>query len=425
MPAPITTSTPSPLPTTFLSLPVEIRLQIYNDILTTSNIHSFRPQRKIGWNRPHADLTNPALLFESDAHISLKRLFHSKLTKGDHHLILETVLHHAKILVVDHADFTALLKIATSPSGSGATASSSSSQSPPSTSNQSRSLASVVRSHLRTIDFSDRMDEIICQPNDIVKLVKGLPGLRSVCLTSRHVQRYSGTVDEHIEFTRERAERELSLAMPTSVSGVSSTDRDTDTEPTRTPAETASELRRLTLRSPMTDGNRMMISPALFNRSLSLSLPTNTNLTVNKLSKPTATWVVVDLSMLIWQHFLYNGAPYRDHWRTIKMTTLLEIAGKKNVDVVMNLRNVEFDPVVVRRGVGESGSGVGGGRDRRRGKCEGGVFRGEMSSRDWMLRLRKVGGGRGSAGNGVGGGAEYCVRQRRAFDEIVGQDRCG
>lgn len=427
MAPPCTTAT-TIAPTTLLSLPVEIRLQIYNHILSTSNIHSFRPQRKIGWNRPHADLTNPALLFESDAHISLKHLFHSRFTKGDHSLILETVLHHAKVLIVDHADFTALLKIANSSGqlGHGTVTSGH---------GQSRSLAGVVRDHLRAIDFSDRMDEIVCQPNDIVKLVKGLPGLRNVWLTSRHVQRYSGTIEEHVEFARERSERErevMSCAAGSSTTSSSSID---GCNTTTTAAAAAAELRRLTLRSPMTDGTRLMISPALFNSSFPTSSSSpKSSTTGNSPSKSKPKWVTVDLSMLIWQHFLYTGPPYRDHWRTHKMTTLLDVAARQNVHVVMCLRNIEFDPLLKPAGAGTSGSRAGSrmsmsesGRpwtpSRRSQMWDGtgcGLFKGEMSTTDWVLRVRQVGSGRGGVG-----GLEYSVRQRKGVDDWVGQEGCG
>lgn len=417
----ITTSR-MPVPTTLLSLPIEIRLQIYQHVLSTSNVHSFRPHRKVGWNRPHADLTNPALLFESDAPASLKQLFHSKLTKGDHAVILKTVLHHAKIMIVDHADFTALLKVASLPLGS---------NSPPGSGAQTgRSLAAVVRDNLHTIDFSDRMDEIVCQPNDIVKLIRGLPGLRTVHLMSKHMQRYSGTIDEHVDFTMERTNRELrartetSNGVPVDMVVLESRRLNAAASTNRRIEDSTTELRRLTLRSPMTDGTRMTISPAMFERSLPAGVGTGRSTAANT---GHATWVVVDLSMIVWQHFLYTGPPYRDHWRTIRMSTLLDVAEKENVHVVMNFRTVEFDPA--RTGNPASyGSPAqaqthhGAHRpwtpSRRRSQWDiGGVFKGEMSTSDWVLRLRQP---------GIGVGAlEYAMRQRRTFDELVSQDGCG
>ncbi|KAK5100080.1 hypothetical protein LTR70_003270 [Exophiala xenobiotica] len=347
------------MPTTFLSLPVEIRLKIYDFVLSTSNIHSFRPQRKIGWNRPHADLSNPAVLFESDSHPALRQLFHGKLTKLDHRVILTCLLHHAKVLVADHTDFTSLQKL-------------SSAATLPSTavglSAQGRSFANIVKENLRTIDFSDKLDDI-------------------------HIQRYSGTIEEHVEFAKERAAPQPNVpTMPVK-----------STFTFKFEAESpAIQFRRMSLRSPMTDGSRMMILPA----------PFSTN------SGPRSChWVTVDLSMIVWQHFLYTGAPYKDHWRTVKMTTLLEAAEKRGVNVVMSFRNVEFDPSGDRgnhrhplawerpnprlRGV----SGL---------QLSGGVFRAEMSTVDWVLKLRN----RNTS-------LEFSVRQRRKFDETASQEGCG
>ncbi|KAK5949973.1 hypothetical protein OHC33_008934 [Knufia fluminis] len=364
------------MPTTLLSLPVELRLKIYEHVLTTSNIHSFRPQRKIGWNRPHADLSNPPLLFESDAHPTLRQLFHSKLTKLDHTLILTCLLHHAKVLLVDHTDFISLQKLSSAATLPSVTLGLSSS---------GRTFANIVKQHLRTIDFSDKLDEIVCQPADLIKILKSLPGLRTIHLASKHVQRYSGTIEEHVEFARERAEK-ASFTPPRSA-------------PTETSAE---ETRRLTLRSPVTDGSRMTISPALFVSSGRSTLRPGSTIYPH--------WVTVDLSMLTWQHFLYTGAPYRDHWRTVKMRTLLESAEERGVNVVFGLRCVEFDPSPCSSGQVSGGSG----RERGKRRLESGMFRGEMSSVDWILRLKQR-----------SGGAEYAVRQRRRFDEVVGQEGCG
>lgn len=371
------------MPTTLLSLPAELRLKIYDLVLSTSNIHSFRPQRKIGWNRPHADLSNPAVLFESDSHPVLRQLFHSKLTKLDHTVILACLLHHAKILVVDHIDFTSILKLSSAATLRNVAVGLSA---------QGRTFASIVKENLRTIDFSDKLDDIVCQPADLVKLIRALPGLRTVHLASKHFQRYSGTIEEHVGFAKERAERHLSVPTASAESTLSKLESESP----------ADHLRRMRLRSPMTDGSRMMISPALF----------STN------SKPSGCrWVTVDLSMVVWQHFLYTGAPYKDHWRTIKMSTLLDTAQERGVNVVMNFRNVEFDPS------GDKGDhrhplawerpnprlrGVSGLQLRT------GVFRAEMSTADWVLRLRHR-----------DTGVEFSVRQRRRFDEVASQEECG
>lgn len=371
------------MPITILSLPVEIRLKIYDFVLSTSNIHSFRPQRKIGWNRPHADLSNPALLFESDSHPVLRQLFHSKLTKLDHRVILTCLLHRAKILVIDHTDFTSLQKLSSAVTLPGVAVGLSA---------QGRSFANIVKENLRTIDFSDKLDDIVCQPADLVKLIKALSGLRTFHLASKHIQRYSGTIEEHVEFAKERAERQLNVPSTPAKSTPSKLE-------TESPAD---QFRRMSLRSPMTDGSRMMISPAIF----------STNNTPGS-----CHWVTVDLSMIVWQHFLYTGAPYKDHWRTIKMSTLLETADRRGVNVVMNFRNVEFDPSGDRgnhrhplawerlnpRLRGVSGLQL----------CSG-VFRAEMSTADWVLRLRH----RDSS-------VEFSVRQRRRFDDAVSQEGCG
>ncbi|KAJ9660112.1 hypothetical protein H2198_002809 [Neophaeococcomyces mojaviensis] len=347
------------MPTTLLSLPVEIRFKIYNYVLSSCNIHSVRPQRKIGWNRPHADLSNPTALFESESHPVLRLLFHSKITKLDHSLILAVLLQHIKVLIVDHADFAALQKLA-----------STSTQAGPGLTTQARSNAMIVRDNLRTIDFSDKLDEIVCQPSDLTKLLNGLQGLRAVHLASKHIQRYSGTIDDHVEFARDRAAGAEGEKQSQSQSSVIA------------PAieQTVDEFRRMNLRSPMTDGSRMMISPALFSSRSS-----------------SCRWVVVDLSMIVWQHFLYTGAPYKDHWRCVKMQTLLATAEKKGMHVVMNFRNVEFDPPsrIVSSGSTRS----------NRFLLSSMAFRGEMSTADWTLRLRhRV------------TGVEYAVRQRRQYD---------
>jgi len=388
---------PPPLPTTtFLSLPVEIRLKIYNHVFTTSTIHFIRPQRRLGWNRPHADLSNPAALFQSDSHPILNILFHSKLTKLDHALILAILLRHVKVLIVDHADFAALQKlVSTPPGGALAGPNDSSSRGRASTSGllmqQGRSNAMIVKENLQTIDFSDKLDEIICQPSDLTKLLNCLPGLRTVYLASKHVQRYSGTIDEHVEFARDRALSQTenngqSQQLPSSLSMFSPPPSSAIGQ------STAHELQRLTLKSPMTDGSRMMmISPASNN------------------NPRTCKWVVVDLSMIVWQHFLYTGAPYKDHWRCAKMQTLLDVAEEKGVHVVLKVRDVEFDPSsdgVVRRTASRTGSPF--------VLLNSSVFRGEMSTKDWVLRLRHR-----------GTGVEYGVRQRRWYDVPVSQDGCG
>lgn len=372
------------MPTTLLSLPVELRLKIYEYILSTSNIHSFRPQRKIGWNRPHADLSNPALLFESDSHPVLRQLFHSKLTKLDHSVILTCLLHQAKVLVVDHTDFTSLQKLssaATLPSVAiGLSA-------------QGRSFASIVKENLRTIDFSDKLDEIVCQPADLVKLLNSLPGLGTVHLASKHIQRYSGTIEEHVEFAKEQADKESVPATPVKAANLE-------------PESLVDQFRRMSLRSPMTDGSRMAISPASF-----------LNAITGRSGSTACRWVTVDLSMIVWQHFLYTGAPYKDHWRTIKMSTLLETAKQRGVNVVMNFRNVEFDPSGDR---GNHRHPLAWQRPNSRvrrvsgQRLQTGVFRAEMSTNDWVLRLRH---------RDVG--VEFSVRQRRRFDEAVSQEGCG
>lgn len=417
-----TTSTLSTTsPTTLLSLPPELRLKIYTHILQPSsslstNLNgtqpSLRPQRKIGWNRPHATLTNPSLLFDSDSPPALKALFQNKLTKGDHALILECVLRIYRVLIAEHVDLLALLKIASSTTSASAAAAPSAKgngrcrgKPAPTPPNLTRSLNQVIRHSLRTIDFSDRMDEIVCQPNDLIKLVVGLPGLRSIYLASRHVQRYSGTIEEHVEFAKEREEGVVStMHGNTGVQSQLQSQTQTQTHGASvteaTAAAIANELRRLTLRSPMTDGTRLMISPGLF----STDILQTTNKRPTRSANPSPAWVIVDLSMLIWQHFLYVGPPYRDHWRPHKVEKLLDVADKKNVDVILGLRNVEFDPSLI---TSEDGSrGRNGVRMRRLQAGGGAVFKGEMSTRDWILRLRGV--------RGAGGG-EYCVKQRKGI----------
>ena len=373
-----------PPPTTLLSLPLELRLKIYDLVLSSSSIHSFRPQRKIGWNRPHADLSNPAQLFESDAHPVLRQLFHSKLTKGDHAAILIALLTHPriKVLCATFEDFAALQKL----SSATVLPSAAVSLSP-----QARSLASVVKEHLRSIDFSDKLDEIVCQPSDLTKLLMSLPGLKTITLTSKHIQRYSGTIEEHLEFAQERAQRQDARSI--AVTEAATTDNAVD------------EFRRLRLRSPMTDGTRMLVSPSLWSGS-------NTPRSTTPSGSTTSAWVVVDLSLLVWQHFLYTGAPYRDHWRCVKMQTLLSEADKLDVNVVLNFRNIEFDPISALHRPASSQTSQ---PTRRtfdpKSWAVSGTFRGEMSTVDWILRLRHR-----------NCGAEYAVRQRRRFDELVKQD---
>ena len=368
------------MPTTLLSLPVELRLKIYEDILISSGIHSFRPHRKIGWNRPHADLSNPALLFESDTHPILRQLFHCKLTKLDHGVILTSLVHHTKVLVVQHADFSVLQKLSSLTTSSSAAVGISA---------QGRNFASIVKENLRTIDFNDKLDEIVCQPTDIVKLMQGLSGLRNIHLASKHIQRYSGTIEEHVEFAKERAGRQLSVPALPAKSTPSSLE----------PESPADQFRRMSLRSPMTDGSRTMISPAL------------TGLAVK------SQWVTVDLSMIVWQHFLYTGKPYQDHWRTIKMTTLLDTAERRGVSVVMNFRNVEFDPSGDR---GNHRHPLAWSRPNSRLRrssgleLQSGIFRAEMSTSSWILKLRHR-----------DTGVEFTVKQRKTFNEPVSQDGCG
>lgn len=354
--------------TTILSLPVELRLKIYDYIFNSSGIHSIRAQRKVGWNRPHVDLSNPVALFESECHPVLGVLFHSKITKGDHALILTTLLQHIKVLVIDHADFVALQKLAL---GAG--------QHQSGMTSQMKSYGNIVRENLRNIDFSDKLDEIVCQPSDIPKLLKGLPGLKAVHLASRHVQRYSGTVEEHVEFAQERA-----------LQAEKARDESSQSSDTASLVDhTADEFRRINLRSPVTDGSRMTISPALFgSRSGS------------------CRWVVVDLSMIVWQHFLYTGAPYKDHWRCAKMQSLLDTAEKNGVYVVMNFRNVEFDPPYMHMSHLSS--------RRNRFLQNIAAFRGEMSTENWILILKhRV------------THIEYAVRQRKQYDVPVSQQGCG
>lgn len=291
-------------------------------------------------------------------------------------------------MVVEHGDLLGLIKVVEGRGGSGG-------------------LGKVVRENLRVIDFSDRMDEIVCQPNDLDKLVRGLSGLRSIWLSSRHVQRYSGSIEEHVEFVREREERER-LAELGDGKGCLSTTGSLDrmsgggnhSAGNSDSTTAAAELRRLTLRSPMTDGTRLLITPTLDIKS---SLNSGS-------ARNSPTWVVVDLSMLIWQHFLYVGPPYRDHWRPHKIQKLLDVAEKCGVDVVFGLRNIEFDPLPESLVVGSAGVGDGRGSQRWRGGG-GAVFRGEMSTKDWVLRLRQV------RGVGSGSGVEYCVKQRRKVFE--------
>ena len=315
-------------------------------------------------------------------------------------MILACVLRHTRVLVLDHNDFASLGRLASAAVGSGVSAGTGAGGLSP----QGRGLVGVVGQHLRMIDFSDKLDEIVCQPGDLVKLLRGLKGLRCVCLASKHVQRYSGTVEEHVEFARERAEREAAGAFNAAACGPAGRSRYPRSE------SLIEETRRMSLRSPVTDGSRMVISPALF---AGAARPAS----VSGSASGSPRWVTVDLSMIVWQHFLYTGAPYKDHWRTIKMSTLLETAEKNNVDVVMSFRNVEFDP---SRDLGShrhplpfqlSNPGT-----RRSGaqRLQSGVFRAEMSTGDWVLRLqhRTI-------------GAEFSVRQRRRFDEAVSQEGCG
>lgn len=391
--------------TSILCLPLEIRLRIYQLTLYSSNIHSFRPQRKIGWNRPHANLSNPALLFESEAHPTLRQLFHGKLTKNDHAAVLIALLHNAKVLCLKHEDFASIQKVVSAAVLPSAAVS---------LSPHARNLASIVREHLRVIDFSDKLDETICQPNDLVKLIQSLPGLRIVCLTSRHIQRYSGCIEDHIDFARETAKKEIErLKVATSIAVFSDT---------RCSAQSADDLRRLSLRSPVTDGTRMLISPVPWgsrpNSNSSSQVPSTH-------SGQLPQWVTVDLSLLVWQHFLYSGAPYRDSWRCAKIQTLLEQARKQDIDVNVSFRNIEFDPhpSVVDAARLE--------RMRRRGAAvyppvwarahhvvqdwqRSGTYRGEMSTSDWILRFKHR-----------ETGVEFSVRQRKHHDVPVPQNDAG
>lgn len=353
--------------TAITTLPIELRLRIYELTLATSHIQSFRPQRKIGWNRPHADLSNPIVLFESECHPVLKQLFHNKLTKGDAAVALIALLHHAKVLCLNFNDFAAVQRLVSVNN---------------SLSSQARRFALIVREQLRTIDFSDKLDEIICQPTDLIKFLVSLPGLKSICLTSKHFHRYSGSIEDHIDFAKSRANKELL--------GANAVQKAADNA-----VHTSDELRRLSLRSPMTDGTRMLISPVPWAQSRS----------------PGNAWVVVDLSLLVWQHFLYSGAPYRDHWRCAKMQTLFETAANKGISVVLNFRTVEFDPVLMTN------------RNARHLRQElrhskdwqhSGTFRGEMSTKDWILRLRHR-----------SHGTEYCIKQRIQHDVVVNQESSG
>lgn len=389
--------------TSILSLPLEIRLRIYQFTLLSSDIHSFRPQRKIGWNRPHADLSNPAQLFESEAHPTLRKLFHGKLTKGDHAAVLIALLHHAKVLCLKHEDFASLQKVVSSAVLPTAAVSLSA---------QARNLASIVREHLRNIDFSDKLDEIICQPKDLVNLMQSLPGLKSICLTSRHIQRYSGCIEDHIEFAKERAQKDLER--------LGDVRRHTTSNDEHGIAHTVDDLRRLSLRSPVTDGTRMLISPVPWKSRSSSSSPAPP-----LSSSQSPQWVTVDLSFLVWQHFLYAGAPYKDSWRCIKIQTLLEQAQKQDVNVVMSFRNIEFDPHPAvlnaarlermnRRHAAVHPSAY---RNLNQPVHEwqrSGTYRGDMSTSNWILKFKHR-----------ECGVEFSVRQRRNYDVPVAQHDAG
>ena len=154
---------------------------------------------------------------------------------------------------------------------------------------RARVYANVVARNLRELDFGDRIDEVICQPRDIERLLAGLKGLQKVSLSGRHAARYSGTVEEHVEFCLERARKEC-----------------VEVEHGRceTPAE---EFRRMALRSPVTDGSRMMISPGGFEGRWSGSGRVSGGGNVSRAGSVASgrlTWVVVDLSMLMWKHYL-------------------------------------------------------------------------------------------------------------------------
>lgn len=383
------------MPTTFLSLPPEIRLQIYELCFTSNQILPFRPQRKIGWNRAPLDLSNPERLFSSESQQLLRTIFcECKLTKHDHAVALEALLDNARVLCIKHEDFATLQKLCSAsvlPSVAVGL------------SGQARGFANIVKEHLRSLDFSDRLDEIVCQPSDLVKLLKNLTGLKSVFISSKHVQRYSGTVEEHIDFAKERAERELARAQDPEELGLSNMVN-------QTASETRDELRRMSLRSPVTDGNRLLLSPALFSGR-------NTPISGKASNSSQPSLVVVDLSLLVWQHFLYTGAPYRDHWRCAKMHTLLDTAEQQGITIVTRFPNVEFDPTTYARLIFRARRATHVVPDRRPENQKlrwTGTFRGEMSTADWTLRLRHK-----------SSGLEFVVGQRRQHDLPVNQSQSG
>lgn len=355
----------------------------------------FRPQRKIGWNRSPLDLSNPERLFSTESQQILRTVFREcKLTKHDHAVALQAVLQCTKVLCIKHEDFAALQRLCSASMLPSVAVGMSS---------QARGFANIVKENLRSLDFSDRLDEIVCQPFDLVKLLKNLNGLRSVFISSKHVQRYSGTVEEHIDFAKERAERELTRARDQQELGLGAATSEST-------FETEDELRRMNLRSPVTDGTRLMLSPALFSGR-------NTPLSGKASGTSTPSLVVVDLSLLVWQHFLYTGAPYKDHWRCAKMQTLLETADERNISVVMRFPNIEFDPTrETRRRLDTRRTAyiMTSGNNMDHKNRWSGTFRGEMSTNDWRLRLRHK-----------NSGVEYVVRQRRRHDLPVDQNGSG
>lgn len=319
----------------FLDLPTEIRLKIYGYLFCGLAI---RPSRKIGWNRPSADFSSPALLFSN--HQILSTLFTSSQFKADSPLILSALVSIAKILVVDHTDYTALRKLPTLKSSA--------------LSPQSKVNIHAIQQNLRTIDFVDKIDDVLCQPVDAKRLLDSLPSLKTVRLTSPHAHHYARTIDD-----------EFALA--------------------RTPPVGTDHFHTgLTF----TDGNRMFGS-------------------LTARTKSTGS-VLVDLSLLVWQHFLYGGAPYRDQWRVAKMHKLLEAAEKKQVAVVVSFRNICFIPASGAHPPKATNALVG---CKDSWMC---AFRGEMSTQDWILKLWHR-----------DGSDKYTIKQRRKWDATVSQHGCG